>query len=149
MLVRSPRCIPPPPRAPRLPGAGYKAWCCPCLVAGDVADFAGNSWWMACLCQCACPCMHPLVTGPNRSQLKLVLGIEDNEGRPYQNPNRIWDQCLHLLLPCCSLVQARVHALTHFYSSCMKVWFGLPLVCFHRIVTVGHCVLQQHKRSSP
>ncbi len=100
---------PSPPWSP-VGGTGYRAWCCPCLVAGDVAEFAGNSWWTACLCQCACPCMHPLVTGPNRSQLKLVLGIEDNEGRPYQNPNRIWDQCLHLILPCTTLLQVVVRA---------------------------------------
>ena len=59
-------------------------------------------------CQALCPCLHPLVTGPNRSQLKLILGIEDVADEPYSNPHKMIDLCLHCWFPCCTTLQVRL-----------------------------------------
>lgn len=80
--------------------AGMRAFSCPCVLAGQNAQFAGNSYRWACVCQAACPCLHPLVTGPNRYQLKQVLGIVDKP-----RPSRFWDLCVHCWFPCCSVLQ--------------------------------------------
>ncbi len=87
----------------RLPGC--RACWCPCFLAGDNAAFAGNSYRLACVCQAACPCLHPLVTGPNRYQLKLILGIERSDPSGVPQFDRFWDMCLHLACPCLTVLQ--------------------------------------------
>lgn len=67
------------------------------LIVHDFSSARSYRW--ACLCQAFCPCLHPLVTGPNRYQLKHVLGIEQEE------PSNFLDLCMHCWLPCCSVLQ--------------------------------------------
>eukprot|EP00388_Colpodella_angusta_P001476 GDKJ01004712.1.p2 GENE.GDKJ01004712.1~~GDKJ01004712.1.p2 ORF type:complete len:150 (+),score=21.75 GDKJ01004712.1:1-450(+) len=80
------------------PGTAIKAYCCPCLVAGDTSDRLGDSYMLGC---CMIFCFGNLGAGVLRHS--HLTKMNKSEGFAM-------DCCIGCCLPCCSLVQCRREA---------------------------------------